>query len=278
MHASRIVRPLALAVGLALAGPVTAWAATTPTAVTFPAGKSWAQEVNTITHDDASQSYTFAVTAGNTLKINLISPNPSLFFRLLDETRHKKLVDTQKTGASTWSTEVAEPTTYTLEVYADPAALKYGNTAKYALQIGQYNPSDLQPPSTTVTFENNAPWAQFTGSVDATGPAHDYLVAIPAGETLKVNLIPNAPSAHLKVMDSASNAALVDPAASNANTFTTTAAAATTFKVRVYANPADVPSGQRATYALQIGHYTTGAAAPAGAGSVPAEAGSVPAK
>ena len=151
------------------------------------------------------------------------------------------------------------------------ATLKFGNTAKYALQIGQFNPNDLQPPSTTVAFENNAPWAQFTGSVDATGPAHDYLVAIPAGETLKVNLIPNAPSVHFKVMDSATNAALADPTAENANTFTTTATAATTYKVRVYANPADVPSGQRATYALQIGHYTAGAVAPAEAGSVPAK-------
>lgn len=271
MYASRIVRPLALAMGLALAGPVTAWAATTPTTVTFTAGQSWAQEVNTVTHDDASQSYTFAVTAGNTLKINLITPNPNLFFKLTDETTHKKLVDTQKTGASTWSTEVAEPTTYSLEVYADPGSLKYGNTAKYALQIGQYNPADLQPPSTTVAFENNAPWAQFTGNVDTTGPAHDYLVAIPAGETLKVNLIPNVPSVHFKVMDSASNAALVDPTAADANTFTTTATAATTFKVRVYANPTDVPSGQQATYALQIGHYTTGTAAPADTDSVPAK-------
>lgn len=275
MHVSRIVRPLALAVGLALAGTATAWAATAPTAVTFQAGKAWVQEVNTISHDDASQSYTFAVAAGNTLKINLITPNPNLFFKLKDETHDKKVLDTRKTGASTWSAEVAEPTTYTLDVYADPDSLKFGNTAKYALQIGQFNPNDLQPPSTTVAFENNAPWAQFTGSLDATGPAHDYLVAIPAGETMKVNLIPNAASVHFKVMDSASNAAVVDPTAANANTFTTTATAATTYKVRVYANATDIPSGQKATYALQIGHYVAGA--PAASGSAPAVAGSVPA-
>lgn len=269
MHVSRIVRPLALAVGLALAGTATVWA-TTPTAVTFQPGQAWVQEVSTVTHDNASQSYTFAVAAGNTLKINLITRNPNLFFKLEDATHDKKVLDTHKTGASTWSTEVAEPTTYTLEVYADPDSLPSGETTKFALQIGQYNASDLQPPSTTVAFANNAPWAQFTGSVDAAGPAHDYLVAIPAGETLKVNLIPNAASVHFKVMDSATKAALVDSATSNANTFTTTAAAATTYKVRVYAAPADLPSGQHAAYAVQIGHYATGASAPAASGSVSA--------
>lgn len=272
MHVSRTLRPLALAVGLVFAGTVTAWAATPPpTTVTFQAGQAWAQEVSALTRDAAAQRYTFAVTAGNVLKVNLLTPSPNLFFKVKDETHGKRLVDTVKTGESTWSTTVPEATTYVLEVYADPASLPRDTTTKYALQIGQYSPNDLQPASTTVSFENNTPWAQFTGSVDASAQAHDYLVAIPAGETLKVNLIPNAPSVHFKVMDAATGTALADPAAANPDTFTTTATAATTFKVRVYANPADVPSGTHATYALQVGHYTVESPAPAEAGSAPAK-------
>jgi hypothetical protein len=256
---------------MGFAGVALAFAAqaATPIAVTFEANNPWTQQIGSITRDASSLDYAVAVVAGKTLQINLITRNPNLYFKVKSDAHRKWLTDTIKTGATTWSTEVAEAATYTIEVYAQPGAIGVGETAKFALQVGQYGQQDYQPATTAVTFENQNPWAQFTGTLDATGIAHDYTVAIAAGRTLAVNLVTPNPKVHFSVTDQASHQVLIDNAQSGVAKWSAPIAAAATYTVKVYIAAADVPPGKRVGYSLQIGQYQQ-AASPAPAGTADA--------
>lgn len=241
-----------------------------PVAVTFQAGNPWTQEVGNVTRNDSSHDYTVAVQAGNTLQVNLVSRSPNIFFTVRREGERKDLVDTYKTGATTWSTESSTGGTYTIHVYVQPEVMQRGDTAKYALQIGQYGARDLQPASTEVTFEPGNPWAQMTGDVNAEATSHDFTVALDAGNTMQVNLIAQNPKLHFRVDDLGTNQTLVDTSATGSNTWSTSATAPTNYRIRVYIDPAAAPPGTDAKYALQVGHYASAAAAPAGTVAQPA--------
>lgn len=270
----------AAALGLLLAGGAIAVPALAnpPASVTFQPNSHWAQEVDTISRLDNSRDYTVAIAAGQILQINLISRNPNLFFKVKDSTSGKLLVDTFKTGATTWSTSpAAAATTYAIEVYIDPAAIQVGDKAKYALQVGQYGLKDVRAPATDVTFQPNSPWAQVVGSLDANSTAHDYNVAMQAGNTLKVNLIAQNPKLHFAVTDTANQQKLVDTASTGTATWSAPVDAAATYTVHVYVDPADMSPGQKAGFALQIAQYpTAGAAATAPAPASAASAGATP--
>lgn len=240
--------------------------ADTPIAVTFQDHNPWAQEVGSVTRTDSSHDYTVAVDAGKTLQINLVTRNPNVFFKVTDGSG-KLLLDTYTTGATTWSTPNAAAMTYAIHVYIQPDAIERGDEAKYALQVGQYGQADMQVAATTVTFEAGKPWVQTVGTLDAQGTARDYAVAIPAGETLAVNVISREPKVHFKVTDKTTGQTLVDSAQSGVTQWSAPVAAATEFIVTVYTDPATMPPGTRVGYAVQIGHYKQ-AGAPAAAGTV----------
>lgn len=274
----RSLRPLATALGIALCTALALPAlADTPVTVTFQPGSHWAQEVNTVDRYDYYHDYSVAIPADKTFQINLVTRDPNVFFKVKDETHDKKLVDTLQTGATTWSTQTTEPTTYSIRVYVQPDAMQRDEKPKYALQIGQYGKNDLQTATTAVTFENNNPWAQMTGSVDQQAPAHDFTVAIGAGKTLAVNLITQNPDVHFTVKDQASGNVLVDSGKTPTTKWSTTVPAAGNYTVGVYATPTSLPPNQQVKYALQIGQYAGGAAEPAAGGTAaaaPASAGS----
>lgn len=251
--------------------------ADSPTMVTFQANNPWTQQVGSVNHYNSSHDYSVAIAVGKTLQINLVTRDPNVFFKVQDQTHRKQLLDTYQTGATTWSRPNPTATDYTIHVYVDPAAMQRGEDAKYALQIGQYGAEDMQAATAAVTFQDNNPWAQVTGSLDNMGTAQNYTVAIAAGETLAVNLIPRNPGVHFKVKDPTNNQILVDTGQTGASKWSTPVATATTFTIEVYVDPAAVPRGVTAGYALQIGHYDTGAA-PAGASTAatPAAASSSP--
>ncbi|HET7222917.1 MAG TPA: hypothetical protein VFI81_06955, partial [Rhodanobacteraceae bacterium] len=170
-----------------------------------------------------------------------------------------------------------DPATYTIHVYVQPDAMQRGEVADYALQIGQYGQSDMRAPTTTVTFEENKPWVQTMGTLDSQAAARDYAVAIAAGQTLAVNLVTRNSNVHFKVQDQSSGKAMVDSAESNAPKWSTPVDTAATYTISVYADPAALPPGSRAGYALQIGHYAqnnTPAAAGTAATPPPATTGS----
>jgi hypothetical protein len=254
---------LGVSLGLAAACLSLPAFADTPVTVTFPANSVWAQEIGNLNHSDSSLDYTVAVAAGKTLQLNLLSRNPNVFFRVKDQSHDKLLLDTLKTGESTWSSPNATATTYAIRVYIDPAAIKSGDTAKYALQIGQYGAEDMQPPTTAMTFEANQPWAQQAGVLASGATAHDFTAAIAAGMTVKVNLVSSNPQLHFKVTDQTHDKKLVDSSATGANTWSETVAAPTTYMIRVYVDPAAMPSGQKAPFALQVGQYASGDTQPA---------------
>src|SRR4051794_19047214 len=95
-------RALFVSVGLAAACMSLPTLADMPTAVTFTANSVWAQEVGNLTHSDDSLDYTVAVAAGKTLQLNLLSRNPNVFFKVKDQSQDKVVLDTGKTGESTW--------------------------------------------------------------------------------------------------------------------------------------------------------------------------------
>lgn len=278
MPSLRLPRRLAIAAVIGVAGtclslPVLA---DQPIAVTFQAGNPWTQQVGSVDRDDSSHDYTVTAEAGKTFQINLVSRNPNVFFTLKNQGERKPLVDTYKTGATTWSTQNAAAATYTIHVYVQPEAMQRGDVAKYALQIGQYGAQDMQPASTEVAFQDNNPWAQTVGTLAADAAAHDYTVAIAAGKTLQVNLLTQNTSVHFKVEDQASHSELVDTAKTGTATWSGQIATAGNYTIRVYTDPSAVPPGKEAKYALQIGQYASEAAAPAAAGSTaqPASAAS----
>ncbi|MGH7489963.1 MAG: hypothetical protein ACREMY_30805, partial [bacterium] len=101
----------------ALAAPRPAWAAD---AVSFTPGNPWAQEVGSISKTDDYHEYTVHASGGKTLKINLISRDPNLFFKVLPPDSHKALIDTMSNGETSWSTQPAADAEYTVRVYAEP--------------------------------------------------------------------------------------------------------------------------------------------------------------
>lgn len=237
--------------------------ANTPVTVTFEANSVWAQEIGNLDHSDSSHDYTVAIAAGKTLQLNLISTNANVYFKVNDQSHDKKLLDSHKTGTSTWSSPNATATTYAIQVYMDPAAAKRDETAKYALQIGQYGVEDLRPPTTAVTFQANKPWAEEDGSLASGATAHNFTVSIAAGMTVKVNLVTSNPQLHFKVDDQTHDKKRVDTSTTGTSTWSESVATATTYVIQVYADPAAMPSGQQAPFALQVGQYASGSAQPA---------------
>lgn len=268
---------IGLSLGITVACMTLPALADSPTTVTFQANNPWAQQVGSVGRYNSSHDYSVQVAGGKTLQINLVTRDPNVFFKVKDETQGKQLVDTYKTGATTWSTHNPTATSYTIHVYVDPEAMQRGEDAKYALQIGQYGAADMQAATAKVTFQDNNPWAQITGSLDNLGTAQDYTVAIAAAQTLAVNLIPRNPGVHFKVKDQANNQVLVDTAQTGATKWSTPVPTATNFTIEVYVDSAAVPRGVTARYALQIGHYAS-TEAPAGASTAaaPAAASSSP--
>jgi hypothetical protein len=235
----------------------------TPVTVTFEANSVWAQEIGNLNHSASSLDYTVAIAAGKTLQLNLLGRNPNVHFKVKDQTHDKLLLDTLTTGESTWSLPNATATTYAIQVYIDPAAIQSGDTAKFALQIGQYGAEDMQPPTTAVTFEANKPWTEQDGTLASGATAHNFTVAIAAGMTVKVNLVSSNPGLHFKVSDQTHNKNLADTSSTGANTWSESVAAATTYMIQVYADPAAIPSGQQVQFALQVGQYASGDTQPA---------------
>lgn len=277
MHRSVSFSPLAAVLGIALCSALSFPAlADSPVTVTFQPNSHWVQEVDTVSQYDSSHDYSVAIAAGETFQINLVTRDPNVFFKVKDTTHDKQLVDTYKTGATTWSVQTTEPTTYLVHVYVQPEAMQRDEKPKYALQLGQYGPKDLQPETTAVTFEANNPWAQEAGTLDAQGSARDYTVAVAAGQMLDVNLVTHDPQVHFKILDQAKGQTLVDSATTNVTKWSTPVAAATNYTISVYANPAALPPGNRAGYVLQIGHYAQSNAQPgtpaAGGTAAPATA------
>ncbi len=254
---------LGVSLGLAAACMSLPAFADTPVAVTFAANSVWAQEIGNLDHSDNSLDYTVAVAAGKTLQLNLLSRNPNVHFRVKDQSQGKVVLDTLKTGESTWSTPNATATTYVIRVFIDPAAMTSGETAKYALQIGQYGTEDLQPPTTAVTFEADKPWAERRGILASGATAYNFTVAIAAGMTVKVNLVSSNPQLHFKVNDQTHDKMLVDTSTTGANTWSGSVAAATTYMIQVYVDPAAMPAGQKAQFALQVGQFASADTQPA---------------
>ena len=249
------------------------------TTVSFQANNPWTQEIGNVDRYDNTRDYAVQVDAGKTLQINLVTRDPNVFFKVRNETQDEQLVDTFQTGATTWSTQNTDAATYTIHVYVDPATMQRGEEAKYALQIGQYGAADMRSPTTTVTFEDNKPWVQAVGTLDSQSTTRDYAVAIAAGQTFAVNLVTNNPKVYFKVENQANNQMLLDSATSNTVKWSMPVDTAATFTVSVYADPAALPPGSRAGYALQIGHYAQNNTSPATAGTaaMPAAATSAPA-
>ncbi|MFK2879295.1 hypothetical protein [Rhodanobacter hydrolyticus] len=259
------LRSTAMGVSLGVAAACMALPAfaATPVTVTFEANSVWAQEIGHLDHADGSQDYTVAVAAGKTLQVNLISSNANVYFKVNDQGHDQQVLDSHKTGVSTWSTPNATATTYTIQVYMDPAAVDRDETAKYALQIGQYGAEDLRPPTTAVTFQPNKPWAEEDGSLASGATAHDFTVSIAAGMTVAVNLVSSNPQVHFKVEDQ-THQKLADTSTTATNTWSDSVAktTATTYMIEVYADPAAMPAGQRAPFALQVGQFEAGGAQP----------------
>jgi hypothetical protein len=261
MSRFHFLRSAAVGVSLGMAAACMALPAfaDTPVTVTFAANSVWAQEIGNLSHSDNSNDYTVAVAAGKTLQLNLLSRNPNVHFKVKDQTHDKQLLDTLKTGESTWSSPNATATTYTIQVYIESAAIGSDETSKYALQVGQYGAEDMQPPTTAMTFQANKPWTQQNGTLASGATAHNFTVAIAAGMTVKVNLVSSNPQLHFKVTDQTQNKMLVDTGTAGASTWSESPAAATNYMIQVYVDPAAMPSGQKAPYALQVGQYASGA-------------------
>jgi hypothetical protein len=275
MSSFRFLRCLTVAAAIAVIGAALPAFADSATAVTFQPNNPWTQEIGKVTRMDNAQDYTVAIAAGKTFQINLVTRDPNVFFKVHNDTTRDDLVDTYQTGATTWSTATTDAATYTVQVYVQPEAMQRGEVADYALQIGQYGQSDMRAPTTTVTFEENKPWVQAVGTLDSQAASRDYAVAIAAGQTLAVNLVTRSPNVHFKVANQANGQTLIDNATGTTTSWTTPVEAAATYTISVYADPAAVPPGAKAGYALQIGHYVQGNAPTATAGSAAAPAATV---
>lgn len=268
-------RSLTLAIALGVAGACCALPAfaAQPLNVTFEANSHWAQEVDTLTHDSYFRDYAVAIAAGQILQVNLITRDPNVFFKVRDDTERKELVDTFKTGATTWSTKpLAAATSFSIHVYVQPDAMQHDAQAKYALQIGQYSTADIQVPTTAVAFQPNNPWAQVIGKLTSDATVANYSVQIGAGEQVQVNFIAQNPNLHFKVQDTTDNKTLIDSASGGEHTWSGQAVTAATYKISAYTDPASMPPGSEAGFVFQIGHYAAGEqpTAPAAAGTAAA--------
>jgi hypothetical protein len=259
-------RALGAGLGLAVACVSLPASAADAIAVTFPANSVWAQEIGNLSHADSAVDYTVAVAAGKTLQLNLLTRNPNMRFKVENQTSDKLLLDTGKTGETTWTLPNATAGTYAIRVYIDPAAVPSDSTAKYALQVGQYGVEDLQVPTTAMTFQAGNPWTQQAVTLLPGATAHNFTVAIAAGMIMKINLISSTPGLHFKVTDQTHDKALVDTSTSGANTWSESVATATNYVIQVYVDAAAKPAGQT-QFALQVGQYPSGNAQPAGAGT-----------
>jgi len=269
---------LGAVLGLAVACVSLPVSADTPVDVTFAPNNVWAQEIGSLDRSNKSVEYTVAGVAGKTFKLNLLSRNPNVQLKVKDQSRKKAVLDSQKTGDTTWTTVNAADTTYSIQVYIDPVAVPSGETVKYALQIGQYGVEDFQAPATAVTFEPNKPWVVQNWILAADATSHNFSVAIAAGMTVKVNVISSNAQVHFRVNDQIHDKPLVDTATSGAETWSESVGAATTYKIQVYVDPAAVASGQKAQFTLQVGQYASGDGHPeklASASSAASPAGSV---
>ncbi|MGH8234134.1 MAG: hypothetical protein ACREPU_08050 [Rhodanobacteraceae bacterium] len=132
------------------------------TELTFQGNNPWVQVSGTLDHLGSAHDYTVAIAAGKTLATNLITRNPGVHFKVKNHISNQILVDTSQTGATKWSTPVATATTFTIDVYADSAAVPPGATVGYALQIGHYD---------TVTATTAAPAPSTTSAATPAAPA-----------------------------------------------------------------------------------------------------------
>lgn len=260
-HISRSV--LSASLGLAVACLALPAFAGAPVPVTFPANSFWAQEIGNVSRSDSSVDYTVAVAAGKTFKLNLISRNPNIHFRVKEQSHGKVVLDTQKTGESTWSTTNPTATVYSIRVYIDPGAIKSGETVKYALQVGRYGDEDMRPPSTAVTFEAGKPWSEQDGILAPGATTQSFTVDIAAGMTVKVNLVASNPQVHFKVTDQTRGKELVDTSTTGSNIWSEPVASPTTYMIQTYVDPTGVPAGQKAPFALQVGQFASGDTQPA---------------
>ena len=126
-------RALCAALALAIASP-----ALCAETISFSPGNPWSQTIGSISRSSSFQEYTVTADAGKTLQINLISRNPNLYFRVVPADSRDPLVDTMKSGATSWTTKPETNETYTVRVYQDPSTIATGDTTKYALQVGVY--------------------------------------------------------------------------------------------------------------------------------------------
>ncbi|MEO6799745.1 MAG: hypothetical protein ABI178_07405 [Rhodanobacter sp.] len=262
-HFLRSAAALGVSLGMAAASLSLPVFADTPVPVTFEANSVWAQEIGHVSRSDSSHEYTVSIAAGKTLQVNLLTRNPNVYFKVKDQDHDKRLVDSFKTGVSTWSTTNPTATTYTIHVYVVTDAIESGEDAKYALQIGQYGAEDMKPPTIEVTFQANKPWVQEEGSLASGATAHNFSVSIAAGKTVAVNLVTSNPQLHFKVDDQTHDKNLVDTSKTGQTTWSSPVETATTYLIQVYVDPAAVSSGQKVPYALQVGQYGAGDAQPA---------------
>ena len=127
-----------LAIALAVCAITLPDATQAADAISFTPGNPWAQTVGSISKTDDYHEYTVHASAGKTLKINLISRDPNLFFRVLPPDSRKPLIDTMTSGETSWSMQPAVDTDYTVRVYADPGAIPRDQVSKFALQVGVF--------------------------------------------------------------------------------------------------------------------------------------------
>lgn len=135
MNTPRSAFRVILAAALTLAASPGLFAAD---AIAFNPGNPWAQAVGNVSKSDHFHEYTVNANAGKTLQINLVTKNPNLYFTVMPAESHKPLIDTQKTGDTTWSAKIDADAAYTVRVYEEPDATPSGEITKYALQIGMF--------------------------------------------------------------------------------------------------------------------------------------------
>ena len=130
---SLLVAALAAAGAVAMPQPLLA-----ADAISFTPGNPWAQAVGSISKHDDYHEYTVHASGGKTLKINLISRNPNLFFKVLPPDSSKPLVDTMSNGETSWSIQPAADADYTVRVYVQPDMIPSNEVSKFALQVGVF--------------------------------------------------------------------------------------------------------------------------------------------
>lgn len=121
------------------------------TPVTFEANNPWAQESGTLDSQASTREYTADIPAGQMLAVNLVTQNPKVHFKVA--VNGQTLIDSATSNTAQWTSPVAKAATYSISVYADPAALPPGTRAPYTVQIGHYaqDQSETAPSGTAAT-------------------------------------------------------------------------------------------------------------------------------